>query len=94
MSELAKELQKAVELGDETKQFIESKLGNFLIEHARADAFDAMNTLKSIEPTKSIEIRELQNILQRAENFEAWLAEAYQAGQNAEEQLQQLEQAD
>ena len=94
MSELVLELQKICALGDEAQAFITSNIGNYMIEKARSEAFDSMATLKSIEPTKANEIRELQNTVQRAENFEAWLAEAYQAGQNAAEQLQQLEQSD
>lgn len=94
MSELAKELKTAIQLGDEALSFISSNLGNYMIDKARAEAFDAMTTLKTIDPTKADEIRQLQNIVQRAENFEAWLAEAYQSGQNAEEQLQQLSNPD
>lgn len=88
VDKLDKQLLATVKLGLDAEAFIQSPLGEHLIDKAREEAIDAMNDLKTVEPTNSKYIQELQNKIHRAENFEAWLFEVVQSGRNAEEQLE------
>lgn len=81
-------LQQLIGLGLDAEALVKSKLGNYLLDRARDEAMIAMDELKSIAPTETDRIRELQNIIYRAESFEGWLSEAIQVGINSQEQLE------
>jgi len=77
-----------IELGYDVEAFTESKLGKFILDRARDEALEAMNSLKTIDCTEKYQIAKLQNIIHRAESFEGWLIEAYQQGKAMESQLE------
>ena len=93
-NELEKELLQGIKLGDSAEKLVDSPIGKFLIERAQEDALDAMNTLKTISPIETENIRALQNRIQCAENFETWLMEAIQIGNMSQEQIELLDSPD
>lgn len=69
--------------GKEVEDFLHSPIGDFLIQHAEREGESALAMLKKIDAAKTEEIRKLQNIVQRAENFVVWLGDAVTAGHQA-----------
>lgn len=84
-------IQKRIAIGLDVQAFLNSDLGQHILDRARDEALEAMNALKQIAPTKTDEIRELQNTIYRAESFEGWLIEALDIGRVSEEQLELME---
>lgn len=82
-------LLKKVEFGLDVQQFLDGKIGKYLVGKAEAEIAEAVEKLKKADPTKPVVITELQNAIHRAESFQYWLAEGMQEGMNAEEALHQ-----
>lgn len=80
-----------VELGFDVKDFLRSKVGRYLLGRAVADADEAMEKLKLVDPTDSKTITALQNDIHRADSLERWLEDAVVGGKNAEAQIKQQE---
>lgn len=80
-----------VELGLDVEQFMQSKVGRYLVGRAMHEADQATEQLKTADPENSKEIRRLQNEIYRSNQVIEWLNEALQAGKNAEEQIHQNE---
>jgi len=94
MSDDKSGLMAEIALGHDIEAFLDSAIGKFLIARAQTEAITAMHALKSIDPTKTEEVRALQNAVQRAEGFEEWLIEGLQQGRNAEEQFELAQSSD
>lgn len=82
------EVMRQIDLGLDVEAFVQSNLGKHLLSRAQDSALEAMDELKKIAPTETDRIRELQNIIYRAESFEGWLLETLEQGRNSEEQLE------
>jgi hypothetical protein len=76
-----------IDFGMEVEAFIQSRLGRYLIGRAEEDIAAAVETLKRTDPENAKTIRELQNAIYRAESIGYWLADAVQAGFNAEREF-------
>jgi hypothetical protein len=77
------ELIAEAEIGDESRKFLESDLGKTLIGMAEQEILLAQEALETIDPTKTEEIRSLQNQAKIARNFQQWLTELVDKGNNA-----------
>lgn len=77
------ELVAEAEIGDEARKFLESDLGKTLLGMAEQEIRAAQEALEVIDPTKTEEIRALQNQAKVARNFEVWLNELVEKGKNA-----------
>jgi len=77
------ELIAAAELGDEAKRFLESDLGKCLLGMAQQEVALAQEKLERVSPTDVEAIRALQNQAQLGRQFEAWLLELLDKGNNA-----------
>ena len=77
------ELVAEAELGEASRKFIESELGQCLIGMARQDASEAQEELISVDPLDISKVRDLQNKAILARRFEQYLAELVHRGNNA-----------
>lgn len=75
-------------LGDDADKFLKTELGRYLLETAKQESLDALHELKSIDPTDTKKITELQNKIWLAESFEGWLVQLINAGQQARDILE------
>lgn len=81
------QLQGQVALGQHVEGFLTSATGNYLIARAEAEIQEALEALKTVDCTDAKAIQALQNQVYRAESIQYWLAEAIQAGDNANAEL-------
>lgn len=77
------ELIAAAEIGDQARQFLESELGICVLGIAKQQIEAAWLALESVDPTQTEKIRSLQNKAQLGRQFEQWLRELLQDGENA-----------
>lgn len=80
-------LHKAIDFGFEVEAFLQSDIGRYLTAKAEAEVEDATESLKRADPECARTIRELQHKIHVAEDIQYWLAEAVQAGINAQIEL-------
>lgn len=81
------QLQGQVALGQHVEGFLTSATGKYLIARAEAEIQEALEALKTVACTDAKAIQALQNQVYRAESLQYWLAEAIQAGDNANAEL-------
>jgi len=79
--------QREVNFGLEVEGFLNGTLGRYLISRAEENVEEAVEGLKRADPEDSRAIRALQHQIHVAENVQYWLAEAIQAGLNAQAEL-------
>jgi hypothetical protein len=84
MSTETQDIFNAIDFGIEVEAFIRSKVGQYLIKRAETDITDALEGLKAVEPDNTKAILALQHDIKRAESIQYWMAEAIQAGLQAE----------
>lgn len=72
-----------VELGEEARNFLESRLATEMLAAMEDEADQALQDLKGVNPVDSEAIRRLQNIVWRCESFKGWLLETVVKGDNA-----------
>lgn len=75
-------VQEAV-FGKEVENFLHSPIGDYLLSKARNEAETATEQLKTVEPTLTDKIRELQSTIRRAESIMGWLGDAVANGHRA-----------
>jgi len=80
---MTEDLIRQAEIGDEARKFIESELGKALLDRADQQLKSAQELLETVDPTKTEEIRALQNKAQIARNFGEWIVELIDRGDNA-----------
>lgn len=85
------ELMETVRFGIDVESFMEGKIGRYLEKRIYAEIEEAQAALGEVAPTDVLEITRLQNDIKRAKSVSHWLAEAIQAGYNAELQIKQAE---
>lgn len=78
------QIRNQIAFGLDCKAFMESSIGRYLAARANADTEEAMEALKTVDPTDPDAIRKLQNDIKCAENFLLWMGEAVTEGENAE----------
>lgn len=78
-------------LGKDAEEFVQSELGQFVIGRADQEIAEAMHELKNCHPWRTRKIKELQNRIWRAEQFQGWLAELITRGRQAISQLEEPE---
>ena len=72
---MTKEELTQVILGDDAETFVTSDLGQKVIELSRRDVDAAALELIDVDPEDKKKVREIQNRIWRATQFEAWLKE-------------------
>jgi hypothetical protein len=77
------ELIAQAEIGEEARKFVESDLGKCVLGMAEQEALAAMEDLVSTDPGDWKKISRIQMQIQFARNFEKWLAELIDEGDNA-----------
>lgn len=82
-----KELMGKAAFGIEVESFLQGPVGKYLTRRAHLEVDEAVRELKTVDPTDTKKITELQNRIFRGESFDQWLAEAIQEGWAAEETL-------
>jgi len=82
------------ELGMTADEFKRTKIGLYLLGVAEQDAREALDGLRSVKPTDTEAIIELQNKAALAQRFSDWLDEAINIGRAAEQQIHEQEQPD
>lgn len=76
-----------IDLGFQVEAFLQSDIGRYLIQRAEAQVDENVELLKRVAPEDSASIRSIQHDINVAESIQYWLAEAIQAGVNAQTEL-------
>lgn len=87
LAQEGKELHRAIDFGFQVEAFLQSEIGQYLIKRSDAQVAEAVESLKRVDPENVSQVRALQHNIHVAENVQYWLADAIQAGQNAQDQL-------
>jgi len=69
--------------GRTVELFLESEVGTYIIERAKADLAEASERLIEVDPYNEKEIAKLQLNARVAQKVRQWLAEAIENGKNA-----------
>ena len=78
-------------LGEQVRQFLNSDIGKYLLQHARGEEEDAIRKLVDINYRDADGILSLQNKIWRAKSVRSWLDEAVTAGLKAQTILEDRE---
>lgn len=84
-------LLQQIDLGFQAEAFLQSDLGRYLVQRAEGQVEEAVEALKQVDPEDFKSVRGLQNMIHVAESIQYWLADAIQAGMNAQAELQDTE---
>ena len=74
-------------IGDEAEKFVQSELGRTILGMAKQEVEVAALDLKDCDLKDDKKLREIQNRIWRATQFEAWLVELISKGQEAMQTL-------
>lgn len=80
-----------VQLGLNVEEFLQSKIGRYLIGRADIDRQRGIEVFAAADIDDKVKMREAQFLVNMPNNFLKWLEDAVIGGRNAEEQLQQQE---
>jgi hypothetical protein len=80
MSEDLKAAQRQIALGQMASDFLNSELGEFCIDMAEFEKEQAFAGLSNVDPEDSKEIRRLQNIIARHDDFSQWIRDLIETG--------------
>jgi hypothetical protein len=83
LNEISKELRDAVLIGDDAEVFVKSPLGQKVIELARIEVDAAALDMRDADLKDERKLREIQNRIWRAMQFEQWLEELITRGREA-----------
>lgn len=78
-----REITDLVLIGDDAEEFVQSPLGQKVIELARQEVDAATLDFRDANLTDDKKLREIQNRIWRATQFEAWLQEIILRGREA-----------
>lgn len=84
-------LLQQIDLGFQVEAFLQSDIGRYLVERAEAQVEEAVEQLKRADPEDTRRLRAIQHDIHVAEAIQYWLAEAIQAGINAQQELHDQE---
>jgi hypothetical protein len=76
-------------LGDQVEAFFDSRVGKFIIQRINFEVERSVEQLKKVDPSKTEEVRAIQNEIWRAETLRQWLEESVTAGLKALEVLEE-----
>jgi hypothetical protein len=76
-------VQEMAVFGKQVEDFLDTRLGKYLVKKAEAEATLAADKLKRVAPWRRRKIQELQNQIITAERFQQWLAFAIMDGAQA-----------
>ena len=77
------EVQAEILVGADAEEFVKSELGQKLIEMARMEVDAAALDMKEVDLKDEKKLREIQNRIWRATQFEGWLQEIIFRGREA-----------
>lgn len=83
----ANPLLKSIDFGFEVTAFLQSDIGRYLTTRAESEVADALEKMKTVDPFHGEAVRNIQHKIQVAESVLYWLAEAVDAGLNAQEEF-------
>lgn len=89
-----RDLFNAVELGLDARQFLESNLGRYVAKRALDEMYAATQALAEVDPFEHKEIVRFQLQHRVASAALSWLAQAIEAGSQAESTLMSMENTD
>jgi hypothetical protein len=81
------ELTEKVLAGQEAEDFVNGRVGQKVIELARLEVDAAALDMRDVDLKDEKKLREIQNRIWRATQFEGWLEEIIVAGREAYKQL-------
>lgn len=81
------ELKEQVFAGQEAEDFINGRVGQKMIELARREVDAAALEMRDVDLKDEKALRDIQNRIWRATQFEAWLEEIITAGRESFKQL-------
>lgn len=84
-------LLKQIDLGFQVEAFLQSDIGRYLVQRAEGEVEEAVEQLKRADPDNAAQIRAIQHTIHVAESIQYWLADAIQAGLNAQQELHDQE---
>jgi hypothetical protein len=73
----------ALELGEETRSFLNSKLGQYIVKRAEADIASALLFLQTADPEDAKTIRDLQTRIFIARAVPDWIDRAIKSAEQA-----------
>lgn len=82
-------IQQAILLAEDAKTFLESPLYEMLENCAQAEVEDALQALRTIDPTDTTKILQLQSDIKRAESFPSWIRSIILEGDQAYDMYRQ-----
>ena len=91
MTDETEQLAAISDLGLEAENFVQSRIGIYLIQRAEQEAEEANIELARHDPEDAKGIRALQNRIYRADSVRQWLAEAIIEGRQAAQIMNQPE---
>lgn len=85
------EVKEEILIGDDAEEFVASPLGQKIIELARIEVDAAALEMRDVDLKDEKKLREIQNRIWRATQFEGWLQELITRGREALEAHKQQE---
>jgi len=81
--EYDRQLMETVALGEEAKQFLNTKLAQYIINAAELKVVTAQQELTTVDPTSTKEIIRLQGIVKQFDHFQQCLEQLVASGDSA-----------
>jgi hypothetical protein len=75
--------------GKEVEQWLDTRIGAYLVRKAQDEASKALEALAEVDPEDAKAIRALQNKVQVSDSIIGWLGEAVRMGIQATDQLRE-----
>jgi len=97
MSELTETAERYIEqavFGKQMEEFVQSRIGSYLMERINRDYDDGVTALKAADAEDPKAIRTAQNQIRRAEDMQTWILSAIEEGLGATQILEGEEQID
>lgn len=79
---------RAAVFGKQVEDFLDSDIGQYLMQMANAEANDAMQKLRKVAPWRTRKIQQLQNQIKVCDSIVNWLSLAIKQGEAAKELIQ------
>lgn len=83
MAELPAEVRETILIGDDAETFVKGALGQKVIELARIEVDAAALEMRDVDLKDEKKLREIQNRIWRATQFEEWLSQLITKGREA-----------
>ena len=80
---------RAAVFGRQVEIFLESDIGQYLLQCAQIDVEKALEKLKRVNPRDVEAVQNLQNDIRVAESIVGWLSDAINSGKQATEALKE-----